>query len=193
MTQCTVEGCDKKAIGRGWCSKHYERWRKYGSPNTVLQVQKHGLSLRQRFLCYVPVAGGEGCWEWTGYRDENGYGRLSCDGVPVLAHRLSWVMHKGPLSETDFVLHRCDNPPCVKPGHLFLGTQQDNNADKMRKKRHRFGVSQGEKHGCSVLTEQQVLEIRASVGSSRIVGEKYGVSGRTVRQIRTRETWTHLP
>lgn len=192
MQICSIEGCDKKVLARGWCVKHYTRWRSHGDPNALLQEQRHGMTLRERFLCDVPVADGDGCWEWKGNCDPNGYGRIAVDGTPQLAHRVSWIVLKGPLKANEFVLHRCDNPPCVKPGHLFLGTQQDNIRDMRRKKRQRYGISRGEKHGCSVLTEAQVREIRASSGSSRIVGLKYGVSGRTVREIRTRKSWTHL-
>lgn len=192
--RCTIDGCDSATYSRGWCCKHYTRWKKHGDPNTVVQVQHHGLSLRERVLMYLPPESGEGCWEWTGHRDPNGYGRLSVNGTPTLAHRLSWTVFKGPLKPEQFVLHRCDNPRCVKPEHLFLGTQQDNTADKMAKKRHRFGVSRGTAHGQSKLTEAQVRFIRSADGSSQEIADRLDniVSSRQVRDIRTGRLWRHI-
>lgn len=75
------------------------------------------------------------CWEWTGSRSRNGYGETSFLGRRFLAHRLSYVLAIGPFDSTLFVCHRCDNPPCVKPSHLFLGTAKDNAQDCLRKGR----------------------------------------------------------
>lgn len=76
-----------------------------------------------------------GCIEWTGYKDKKGYGRFSSAGGEVLAHRLSFTMHYGADILGVMVLHRCDNPSCVNPQHLFLGNNSDNMADMVRKKR----------------------------------------------------------
>src|SRR5262249_50208468 len=148
-----------------------------------------GATVRQRFDAYVSF--GEDCWEWTSYRDPNGYGRLSIDNYPHLAHRLAWEFNRGPIPGGMHVLHRCDNPSCVKPEHLFLGSHDDNMADKMRKKRHRFGVSRGSKHGCSKLTEDQVRRIRLMSGSSREIANALGniVSSRQIRDIRCGRLW----
>ena len=76
-----------------------------------------------------------GCWLWTGYRNRGGYGELKHRGKRVLAHRLSWRLAHGNLPASLHVLHRCDNPACVRPEHLFLGTNQDNVADRIAKGR----------------------------------------------------------
>lgn len=76
-----------------------------------------------------------GCIEWTGYTDPKGYGRLSVASGEVLAHRIAYGMHYGAINNGLHVLHRCDNPSCVNPAHLFLGTNDDNMADKVRKGR----------------------------------------------------------
>lgn len=80
------------------------------------------------------------CWTWQGSRDRKGYGRVSVNQRPVLAHRFSWTLSHGPIPDGLCVLHKCDNPPCVNPEHLFLGTIADNNRDMVAKGRHaRYG------------------------------------------------------
>lgn len=76
-----------------------------------------------------------GCVEWVGHRDPKGYGRASSGFGEVLAHRISYIMHNGPIPEGLHVLHRCDNPSCCNPRHLFLGTNLDNVNDRLRKGR----------------------------------------------------------
>lgn len=191
MHPCAVKNCPKKRLALGFCSKHYRAFRLYGDPEVRALQQHHGLTLVERYWAYTKKA--EGCWEWSGYRDQNGYGRLHLGARPVLAHRVAWEIFRHPLTPDQHVCHRCDNPPCVRPEHLFLGDHADNMADKMKKKRHRYGVSRGEAHGCSKLTAEQVREIRGSVGASERVAERYGISGRQVRDIRTRRAWRHLP
>jgi hypothetical protein len=191
MTICTIEGCGKAAIARGWCPMHYRRWKKHGDPLTLKQVQQHGLPVSLRL--WTNVDRGPDCWEWTGYKDPNGYGRLNIGGVPCLTHRISMELELGrKLDKREHVLHKCDNPACVRPSHLFLGDQAANMADKMVKGRHVYGTSKGESHGCAKLTETDVRAIRESQETGVALAAQYGVSTAQVSDIRNRRSWQHI-
>jgi hypothetical protein len=137
-------------------------------------------------LFWSKVKKGPGCWEWQAGRDPNGYGRY---GGP-LAHRVAWTLTNGDPGR-QYVLHRCDNPPCVRPSHLFLGTQQDNLADMRRKGRERH--ARGVDHGKARLTPEQVQAIRQSTDSLRTLANRYGVSYTSIRYIKLRRNWAWLP
>ncbi len=102
----------------------------------------------------------EGCWIWEGCRHPDGYGRFWLNGKHQPAHRVAYAITHGPIPEGLWVLHRCDNPPCVRPDHLFLGTSLDNVSDRDRKGRG-ADVS-GERHPRARLTRSDVLNIRAA-------------------------------
>lgn len=132
--------------------------------------------LIRRFLARVHKTGG--CWEWTGYRQKGrGYGFLSFNGEKFRAHRVSWELHNGPIPDGLHILHRCDNPPCVNPEHLFLGTHVDNMTDMVAKGRAR-GVP-GHHHGArfpiEVVREVRVLAAVGGLTQSQI-GRRFGVS-----------------
>lgn len=101
--------------------------------------------LNERFWAKVNKATGLGpdgeCWEWTGHLMKFGYGVVRADGKVRKAHRVSYALNNGPVPDDMMVCHRCDNPSCVRPDHLFLGTQQDNMDDRMAKGRYRRGKS----------------------------------------------------
>lgn len=125
-----------------------------------------------------------GCWEWTASRLPRGYGRFSLGGKQVGAHRVSWELHHGAIPSGLAVLHRCDNPPCVRPDHLFLGTLVDNIRDMIRKGRDR--KARGIGNGRAKLTDEEVAAIRSEVSGGRSqvsVARAFGVSSGHVSRL----------
>jgi len=152
--------------------------------------------LEIRFWRFVePMMDDRGCWIWTGNRAVKlPYGRIRFHGKMMPAHRASWLLHRGPIPDALWVLHSCDNPPCVNPSHLFLGTALDNARDKVTKGRGSFIVpdNSGTNNGHAKLTESDVREIRArrAAGETlRSIGDRFGICNQNVSFIAARRTW----
>jgi Autographiviridae endonuclease len=135
------------------------------------------------------------CQEWDLGRTTDGYGHLRLNGGYAYAHRLVWEEVNGPIPVGLFVLHRCDNPPCINIDHLFLGTQEDNVRDMVTKGRARGKVAPGEQNGMAKLTNDVVREIRrrsaAGVNYSRLASD-YDVSKSLICAVVRRQTWKHV-
>lgn len=137
------------------------------------------------------------CWLWIGSKTPKGYGQINKgghNGRCVRAHRLSYEIHHGPIPQGKLVCHRCDNPGCVNPDHLFLSTPAGNTADMMSKGRENPPV--GERNGSAKLTCAQILEIRKMYangeGSMRHIAEIFGVGHDHICRIINRKKWKHL-
>jgi hypothetical protein len=154
-------------------------------------------TLAERFWRNVEKSAG--CWNWKGSLNSNGYGQISSfrGKSPYKAHRVSWFLEYGSWP-TQCILHKCDNPKCVRPEHLFEGTRADNIADMVKKKRHRPPVHclnhlPGEQHATSRLSNQDILDIRFSVGITQAeLGRKFGVTQTQISSIRLGKQWKHL-
>jgi hypothetical protein len=138
--------------------------------------------------------GTDECWEWQASLWVTGYGKFLLNGHEMLSHRIAYELSIGPIPEGMHVLHHCDNPPCVNPSHLFLGTQVDNMHDMFSKNRQNHAY--GEAIGAAKLTEVSVIEIRylyATGGhSQRELGTIFGIDHSVISDIVTRKTWTHI-
>lgn len=136
----------------------------------------------------------EHCWEWAGCRNRDGYGRFSVGLDEIRAHRFSWELANGNIPEGLCVLHRCDNPPCVNPDHLFLGTVQDNAIDAISKGRARIPVLFGKSNPAARLTAAKVRKMRSLRNSRtmRSLAAEFGVCPATVYKIVSQKTWRSL-
>lgn len=141
--------------------------------------------LAQKFTrMYEPSK--NGCWLWTGRINNDGYGAIRAPGgrtsKVLRAHRVSYTLYKGDIPLSACVLHKCDNPACVNPDHLWLGSHTENMQDKVAKGR------QSKK-----LNAEKVREIRDAGGRNEDIAKVYGVSRALVRQVKHRVIWRHVP
>ncbi len=130
------------------------------------------------------------CWEWTGTRQTQGYGKIINEyGQLETTHRVAWRLFRSPIPKGMLICHHCDNPPCVNPDHLFVGTHHDNMADCMAKGRQDGG--RGEGHGCAKLNENQVREIRRLSRElpTKEIAARFRISLALVGFIRLRKRW----
>lgn len=184
QTTCSIDGCDStKILARGWCTKHYKRWYRHGDPLTETRRRcpdDPSPSERLEYVGwterYVRDYLDTPCWEWRGLADPKGYGRV-WDGDRVqFAHRYSYMTWVALITSEEFILHKCDNPPCMNPAHLMVGDDVTNTADKMSKKRQ----ANGELTTLHKLSDRQVAEIRASFtgrrGEQAALARKFKVS-----------------
>ena len=169
----------------------------------------------EQFWDRVTVAGPDDCWLWTGSIDRKMYGRFWIPRRHFIAHRVSWAIANGGEWPELNVCHTCDNPPCVNPAHLFLGTTKDNVHDMIRKGRDgcltnpagkarglKNGkharpdrIPRGEAHHFTPLTEKNVLDIRARHGSGERLtdlGREFGVTIQAISAIVKRRSWKHV-
>ncbi len=180
---------------------------KINSPKTFSSETIISEKDKERF--WIRVNKTEGCWEWKGYKSKRGYGAFGHRNMVQRVHRFSYYLHFGIIPLGKEVCHKCDNPGCVRPDHLFLGSHLDNMADMMRKGRwtppeihpsitHPECVVRGEEVHTAKLTEEQVIQIRKlhadGVMSKRAIARLYShiVSRVSVNAAISRKSWKHL-
>jgi len=147
--------------------------------------------LAERFWEKVDVRSPDECWPWLASTKQGGYGKIVGDnGRLLLAHRAAYQLAVGPTPDNLVVCHRCDNPNCVNPAHLFLGTQAENLRD-MRAK-GRGNPPRGNRHPNARLNDSLVTSIRADARSHRQLARAYGIGKSTVGMIKAGATWTHV-
>lgn len=143
----------------------------------------------ERFMEKISPEPNSGCWLWTGHLNRLGYGLLYLHGKQVPAHRAALILFTRLPQPGENALHRCDNPPCVNPDHLYFGSQSENALDAYKRGRRPLG----ENHATAKLCDIDIAYIRLSKETNRALGIKYGVGYGTIGQVRRRETWQHLP
>ena len=150
---------------------------------------------RARFFSKVVKVDGR-CWEWTGYKDKDGYGKFWLNDANPSAHRVMLIITKDPNGEDDYsnlmACHHCDNPGCVNPDHLYFGTNRDNINDMMKRGR----TAHGEKNGNTSLSEDEVSQIRFLYAqgntTSRRLAKQFGVGKSTILRILKGKSWRYL-
>lgn len=148
--------------------------------------------LRERLLDQREVIGD--CWEWQGSYGKDGYGVMSVRRKQKRVHRVAFEVFTEGSAEGRLVCHKCDNPKCFNPDHLFLGTSKDNTQDMIRKGRKAKG--QGQKHPKSILTASQVMDIRRKRNeqgmSLKAIASEYSISFQHVSDVARRIKWKHM-
>lgn len=200
---CSIDGCDRPLVGRGWCSMHWQRWQKHGDPMAMPQRRiPEPIDPWSR----IDQSGGpDACWPWTHRLDQDGYGTQKRSGRQIRVHR--WVLEQKlgrPLGEGEVTRHTCDNPPCCNPAHLLPGTPADNVRDMVERGRtvsgdshwaRRTGGLLGEANGAARLVERQVREIRAryAAGETQVaLAAAFNTSQFNVSSIVRGATWSHI-
>lgn len=149
----------------------------------AMRMRQSG-SLQDRFFSRF-IKLDNGCWQWVAHADKDGYGVLPSNKKNIRAHRFSYELHIGQIPNGLVICHRCDNPGCVNPNHLFSGTAKDNAQDSLQKGRHYVG----EKNGRSKLTQENVKEILNSSLNGQQLANKFSVTRATINRIKRREGW----
>jgi hypothetical protein len=154
--------------------------------------------IAQLFWGKVDKSGGDdACWPFVGAKTPKGYGHFTnYRSGSNRAHRIAWRLTSGTDAGAAMVCHRCDNPPCCNPAHLYIGTAVENNRDRVARGRWRGGSPPGERSGRAKLTDASVREIRSRFAaggvSKKSLAREYGVSGTVIRHVITRVTWRHV-
>lgn len=142
-------------------------------------------SLEERIHLQTDIHAENECWNWTGHKDKNGYGVLRVNTTYKRATRVIWKLNFGEIPNGMYVCHHCDNPSCVNPRHLFLGTPQDNHDDMDRKGRRK--IMYGNDNPMTKLTDQNLIDIvemwNTGKYSQQEIGEQFGVRQRTISRI----------
>lgn len=172
-----------------------ERYNKSGDWVKDL-MKKHNIptkktkTSKERFMFYVKVQE-NGCWNWLGSTNNDGYGSFQINKKRYRSHKASYLLFVGEFDQSLYCLHKCDNPSCVNPDHLFLGTQKDNMQDAKRKGRN----NKGRGVIFAKLNGDKIREIRKLLKQSMSqtdIAKIYGVKPNTISQIKTGHTWSHI-
>lgn len=153
-------------------------------------------SKEQNFWNKVEVSGADECWNWIGAKDTNGYGNVKCGRQVTKAHRIAYTLHYGEWPANFMVCHKCDNPSCCNPNHLWKGTGFDNMQDCATKGRNRYAVMFGETNPNSKLSKDQAIQAITLIAqglTNKRIGHMLGVTHSMISCIRLDKAWPELP
>lgn len=180
---CSVDGCERELRARGFCATHYARFKRNGTERPFKTARVSERMIRRGWTVTE-----SGCWEWNGTRSAENYGSISVGNKTRLTHRLAYETWVGPIPEGNVVRHKCDNPPCMRPEHLEVGTYRDNTQDMIERGRSAWHKSSH----LAKLSWAKVREARllASEGrSARELAEDFGVGYTTMCRVLSGKTW----
>ena len=176
-------------MSHGFCNAHSHKFRKYGNP--LFSIIK--LDLDTRLKNNIKENMTTGCHEWTGLRNEFGYGIININKKHIRVHRLIYKQAFGEIPEGMFICHHCDNPSCCNLSHLFLGSPKDNHQDMTYKNRQVIPL--GEHNGKSKLNEIDMTAIKIQLKNKvegALLARLFYVDKKTIYQIRDEKTWKHI-
>ena len=190
--KCAFDGCERDAVSKGYCDKHYRRILRRGDVNDFGSRKVEDGNAVDRFHKKYEISE-SGCWIWTAGTRPNGKGVLyprhwTDDGKSIGAHRFSFELSRGAIPKGMYVCHKCDTPLCVNPDHLFIGTHHDNMRDMVTKRRSFTGRGK-DKKGRAKLTNQQADQIRKMEISHSKLAAMFGVSQTTISRIKRGESY----
>lgn len=158
------------------------------------KIKRKKKTSEQKFWEKVDKKEEDECWEWKACKDTCGYGIIWYNKKNTKTHRFSWILHYGKIPKGTEVCHHCDNPPCVNPKHLWMGTHRSNMLD-MRAK-NRGSITKGEKNGSHKLTENDVINIRNKYKMKKYtitkLSKQYEMCWNTIYYIVNRKLWKHI-
>ncbi len=189
---CNVKDCDNPENKKGYCTTHYYRFVRHGSPLIAKRNRGAGKNQEERFWSRVALtADSNKCWEWQGCLNESGYGIICYNRKMIKAHRLAWFYVNKKYPDR-LLLHSCDNTKCVNPNHLREGTAKENSADMLLRGRNLFG----EKSTTAKLTEvnvKEILKLLAEGKTQERIAKIYNVSRLTISAIKLNRSWKSIP
>jgi HNH endonuclease len=184
---CSVTDCEREHVARSFCDLHYRRWLYYGDPMGRFKWP----TAEDRLQEFTVTE--DGCHEWNGARNRDGYGVVQLAGKRWLVHRLAWTTFVGAIPEKAQVLHSCDNPPCFAIEHLRLGDDQANRDDMVNRGRSLAGLANPRAR----LNRDQVIEIRRRYAltdiSQHALAREFGVHVMTINALVHRQTYKSMP